>query len=76
MKSSRQPPPKKQQEPIPTEFIEFWKNHEHSGFYETPDRKWRWNITPREAWMVDRYRAEFGSPSRYEWKSEELSAEL
>lgn len=70
-------PSKKEKKPIqevPTKFINWWKEHRHSGFVETPDHKWRWNIAPREAWMVDRYRAEFGSPSRYEWTSEELSA--
>ena len=73
MKARPQPKLKRTQEPIPTDFIEFWKNHAHSGFYETTDRKWRWNITPREAWMVDKYRAQFGSPTRYEWKIEELT---
>ena len=55
--------PKKPTQPaLPSEFFNWWKEHPHSGFYQTPEGTYRWNILPREAWNCDRYRAEFSKP--------------
>lgn len=56
---------------IGKEFVEWWKEHPHSGGDALDERGLpRWNINPYKAWMCDRYRKEFsvaiGDPSCYE----------
>lgn len=44
--------------PVPQQFINWWKDHEYSGYCE-PQGKQLWTIQPREAWSCDRYRREY-----------------
>lgn len=49
---------------IGSEFVEWWKNHRHSGFCSVKDQRlghevFYWGITPRHAWKCARYRVEF-----------------
>jgi hypothetical protein len=51
--------------PVP-EFIEWWREHRHSGYCYRHDQPGllgikieRWSITPNVAWTMPRYRVEF-----------------
>jgi hypothetical protein len=44
-----------------SKFVEWWKDHRHSGFYEDDEHFYYWGIKPSEAWACDRYRAEYSS---------------
>lgn len=47
------------------DFVEWWKEHKESGFVQDNEGKWRWNITPPEAWRSARYRSEFTGHDEY-----------
>jgi hypothetical protein len=62
-------------------FVEWWKQHRHSGFAEDKEGKWHWNVKPWTAHKVDRYRAEFESDNlipaekseaKYQYSFEEI----
>ena len=44
------------------DFIAWWKEHRHSGYATKPGTTYeRYGIVPYEAWVCDRYRAEYAS---------------
>ena len=45
-------------EVMPQSFVQWWKEHRHSGFAEKGSQ-YRWNILPPDAWNAHRYRLEF-----------------
>jgi hypothetical protein len=63
--------------PTGQDFIDWWKEHRHSG-YATKGTETRWGMTPHHACRCDRYMAEFyvdtGTTGelRYEWTPAEL----
>lgn len=46
-------------------FVDWWKEHQHSGFVQDSEARWHWNITPPEAWNCARYRSEFTEVDSY-----------
>lgn len=45
------------------DFVAWWKEHRHSGYAEHKDGRSRWGIVPWQAYISERYQAEYSGKS-------------